>query len=204
MVLNYQKYHLFDGQSNIIGISSEVNPGNQFLNLTLFAPQIRRIGVIYSKEYSRELVAKATKATKMLGLELIKTPITAKESFRRSYKELSRDVDGIWVLNDPITYTLDNMDWLQQRCIQDQLVCIGQSVNLTQIGILLSVRLGAAGIGVQAASMSKNILERKQLPSTIGVMEPLGTNISLNLRSASRIGLLLNSQALNLATTIIE
>lgn len=204
MVLNYQKYHLLDGQSNITGISSEVNPGNQFLNLTLFAPQIRRIGVIYSKEYSRELVAKATMATKMLGLELIETPITAKESFRRIYKELSGNVDGIWVLNDPVTYTLDNMDWLQQRCIQDQLVCIGQSVNLTQIGILLSVRPDAAGIGVQAASMSKNILERKQLPSTIGVMEPLGTNISLNLRTARRIGILLNPQALNLATTIIE
>lgn len=204
MVLNYQKYHLLDGQSNITGISSEVNPGNQFLNLTLFAPQIRRIGVIYSKEYSRELVAKATMATKMLGLKLIETPITAKESFRRIYKELSGNVDGIWVLNDPVTYTLDNMDWLQQRCIQDQLVCIGQSVNLTQIGILLSVRPDAAGIGVQAASMSKNILERKQLPSTIGVMEPLGTNISLNLRTARRIGILLNPQALNLATTIIE
>ncbi len=204
MVLNYQKYHLLDGQSNITGISSEVNPGNQFLNLTLFAPKIRRIGVIYSKEYSSELVAEAKKATEMLGLELIEIPITAKESFRQSYKELSANVDGIWVLNDALTYTLDNMDWLQERCIQDQLVCIGQSGNLAQVGILLSVRPDSAGIGVQAASMSKNILDHKQSPASIGVMDPLGTDISLNRRTARRIGLSLNPQALNMATTIIE
>lgn len=204
MVLNYQKYHLLDGRSNMAGISSEVNPGNQFLNLSLFAPKIRRIGVIYSKEHSKELVAEAKKAIAMLGLELIERPIDSEDSFRRSYKDLAGQVDGIWVLNDPITYTLDNMDWLQQRCIQDRLVCIGQSVNLTQIGILLSVRPDTASIGSQAASMAKNITERKQAPAAIGVMEPLGTVISLNSRTAKRIGLALNLQALNMATEVIE
>jgi putative tryptophan/tyrosine transport system substrate-binding protein len=204
MVLNWQKYRLLDGRNNIAGISYEVNPGNQFLSLSLFAPQIHRIGVIYSGEYSSELVADAKKATEMLGLELIERPISSDRYFQRTYKELCQKADGIWVLNDPVTYTLDNMAWLQQRCIQDHLVCIGQSINLTQIGILLSVRADTANIGTQAASMVVNILEKNQPPSAIGVMEPLGTAISLNRRTAKRIGLALNRQALNMATEVIE
>ncbi len=204
MVLNWQKYHLLDGRNNMAGISFEVNPGNQFLSLSLFAPQISRIGVIYSGEYSSELVAEAKKATEMLGLELIERPISSDRYFQRTYKELCQKVDGIWVLNDPVTYTLDNMDWLQRRCIQDHLVCIGQSINLAQIGMLLSVRADTANIGTQAASMVVNILEKNQPPSAIGVMEPLGTTISLNRRTAKRIGLALNQQALNMATEVIE
>ena len=75
MVINWQKYKLLEGQANMVGISSEVNPGNQFLNLSMFAPQFRRIGVIYSPEHSREIVEQAWNAVKMLGLELIERPI---------------------------------------------------------------------------------------------------------------------------------
>ncbi len=32
MVINWKQYGLLDGQKNIVGISSEVNPGNQFLD----------------------------------------------------------------------------------------------------------------------------------------------------------------------------
>jgi ABC-type uncharacterized transport system substrate-binding protein len=204
MVINYQKYHLLDGQSNMAGISYEVNPGNQFLNLTIFAPQVQTIGVIYSRNYSYELVAKAKKATQMLGLTLIERPINADSDFQRTYKELSGKVDALWVLNDPVTYTLNNMDWLLKRCMLDQLICIGQSSNLSQVGMLLSVQADTANIGAQAASMAKNILERKQPPSAIGVMEPLGTAISVNGLTANRIGLVLNPQALNMATEVIE
>jgi putative ABC transport system substrate-binding protein len=204
MVINWQKYHLLEGQSNMAGISSEVNPGNQFLNLSILAPQIRRIGVIYSPQHSREIVEETRKAVAMLGMELVERPITRGQDFRRVYRELSASIDGLWILNDPVIYTLDNMSWLENRCIADRLVCIGQSRSLTEIGLMLSVRPDTSNIGVQAASMAKNILNRGQSPAAIGVMDPLGTSISINLRTAKRVGIELSDQALNLATEVIE
>lgn len=204
MVINWQKYNLLEGQDNIAGISSEVNPGNQFLNLSMFAPQIKKIGVIYSPEYSSEIVAQARDAIKMLDMELVEQHIKEGENFRRIYRQLAPTIDGLWILNDPITYTIDNMSWLEERCITDRLVCIGQSENLAKIGLMLSVRPDLPNIGVQAASMTKNILERGQTPESIGVMEPLGTNIYVNVRTASRIGIKLSDQALNLATQVIN
>lgn len=204
MVLNWQKYKLLEGQANMAGISTEVNPGNQFLNLSMLAPQVKRIGVIFSPSYSRELVEAARQATGLLGLTLIEEPIETPDQFQHAYKKLSTQVDGIWVLHDPVTYTLNNMDWLNQRCLRDKIACIGQSANLTEVGMLLSVLADEDNIGTQAASMALNILTRHQPPAAMGVMEPLGTSIIVNRRTAGRIGLNLNEQALGMVTQIIE
>lgn len=204
MVLNWQKYKLLDDQHNVAGISTEINPGNQFLNLSLLAPGIKRIGVIYSPEFSSELVAAARQSTQMLGLTLIEQPIDASQHFEHAYKKLATQVDGIWVLQDPITYTLKNMDWLNERCLKDKLICIGQSENLAEVGILLSVRADESNIGAQAASMAINMLERHQPPAAIGVMDPLGTSIIVNRRTARHVGLELSQQALGMVTEIIE
>ena len=96
------------------------------------------------------------------------------------------------------------MSWLEKRCLADNLVCIGQSRELAEIGLMLSVRPDITNIGVQAASMAKNILERGQLPVSIGGMEPLGTHIFVNSRTADRIGIELSDQALSMATEVID
>lgn len=204
MVLNWQKYKLLEGQNNMAGISTEINPGNQFLNLSMLVSGIKTIGVIYSPDFSGELVAAARQSTQMLGIRLIEQPIDAPQHFEHAYKKLAAQVDAIWILQDPLTYTLKNMDWLKDRCIKDKLICIGQSENMAEAGIFLSVRADENNIGTQAASMAINILERNQLPVTIGVMEPLGTNIIVNRRTANHINLKLNQQALGMVTDIIE
>ncbi len=204
MVLNWEQYQLLEGQANIVGINSEVDPGNQFLSLSMFAPGIKRIGVIYNPRHSAALVDKAKKAVAILGMELIERQIDNSWSFRRTYRQLADQVDGLWVLNDPVTYTLDNMSWLGKGCIKDRLVCVGQGINLTEIGFMLSVRSDVGSIGSQAASMARNIIERNQTPASIGVMAPLGTHISLNHRTAKSVGVLISSQALDMAGEVIE
>ncbi len=204
MVINWRKYQLIESQNNIAGISSEVNPGTQFLNLNLFAPHIKKIGVIYSPSHSHEIVKQARNATEMLGLQLIEKHVHSQKEFKKTYKKLASKVDGIWVLSDPVTYTIDNMSWLERRCVKDKIVCIGPSRNLTQIGLLLSVRPDITNIGVQAASMAKNILFRGQKPGDIGVMDPLGTLVSVNMKTADRLGITLSPKAIGMVTEIVE
>ena len=204
MVINWQKYGLLAGQANMAGISSEVNPGNQFISLSMFAPKIRKIGVIVSQDFSSELVGQARQAASMFGIELIERRIASSKDYRRTYLQLAGQVDGVWVLNDPFTYTIENLDWLEERCIKDRLVCIGQRRNLAELGLMLSVQADMESIAAQAASMVKNILLRGQRPADIGIMDPLGTKISVNHRTANRIGLKLSSHAMAMATEVIE
>lgn len=204
LVLNWRRYKLLDGQDNIAGIASEVAPGTHFLNLAMASPKVKRIGVIYSRVHSSETIRQAREEAEKLGLTLVEMPISRPMEFRQAYKQISERIDGFWMLADPVAYTLPNVDWLEERCTRDRLVCIGQSRNIAEIGVLLAVNPDLANVGQQAASMAKNILINHQLPKQIGVMPPLGTRLVLNAKTAEKINLRLNRIVMDLASDIID
>jgi len=203
MVLNWQRYNLLEGRTNMAGIAAEMAPGTQFANMTLFSPTVKRIGLLYSS-FSTALLAQARKEAALLGLELVAEPIEHSEDFQRGFKKLSGQVDAFWVLNDPVIYTLVNLDWLEDRCLKEKLLCVGQSKNLAKMGLTLTVNPEMNQIGIQAASMVQNILLRGQKPCEIRVMEPIGTQLLVNSKTAERIGLILSPQALSMATSVID
>lgn len=204
LVLNWRRYKLLEGQDNIAGIASEVAPGTHFLNLTLTTPEVKRIGVIYSRAHSLETIRQARVEAAKLGLTLVEIPINRPKEFRQAYKQMAERIDSFWMLADPVVYTLANVDWLEERCMRDRLVCIGQSRNIAETGVLLAVNPDLANVGLQAASMARNILENNQIPKKIGVMPPLGTRLVLNAKTAERIDLKLNRIVMDLASDIID
>lgn len=204
MVLNWRKYGLLDGQDNITGIASEVAPGTHLANMTLASPKVKRIGVIYSEAHSSEIIEQAREAANKLGIKIVAIPISRPKEFRRAYKQIDEQIDGFWMLADPVAYTLENVNWLNDRCTQDRIVCIGQSKNITELGVLLAVNPDIPNIGLQAASMAKSIILRRQSPKQIGVMPPLGTYLIVNAKTAERIGLKLNPIVMDMAHEIID
>ena len=202
LVLNWQRYNLMD-QKNMVGIAGETAPGTKFANITIFSPDIKRIGVIYSS-HSREVLQHAENAAEIFSIELYSQKIARSQDFQRSFKKMRQKVDAFLVLNDPVIYTLENMDWLKIRCIKEKLPCIGQSKNIAEHGLVLSVNPDMADIGSQAASIAKNIINRHQRPDYIGVMPPLGTQIIINRTTAERIGLMLNQATLDMATKVLD
>jgi ABC-type uncharacterized transport system substrate-binding protein len=203
MVLNWQRYNLLEGNTNVAGIAAEVAAGTQFANLTMFSPSVKRIGLLYSP-YSAALLTQARKEAALLGLELVAEPIEQAQDFQHGFKKITEQADAFWVMNDPVLYTLENLNWLEERCLKQKLLCVGQTKNLAKRGLTLTVNPEMNQIGTQAAAMVQNILRRGQKPSEIRVMEPLGTQLIVNRKTAERIGLALSPQALNMATTVID
>lgn len=204
LVLNWQQYNLLEGQDNIAGIAAEVAPGTQFVNLTTLIPKIKKIGVIYSKDNSSQIISDALQKARLLGVELVAIPIDQPEAFQNAYKKIRWQLDAFWVLNDPVTYSLKNMAWLAEKCINDRLVCLGQSENLTKQGLSISVNTESRDTASQAASLARNILLGRQSVKEIGVMPPLGTNIAVNLKTINKIGVPMDTLTLNMATTIFN
>ncbi|MDD5760118.1 MAG: ABC transporter substrate binding protein [Desulfobulbaceae bacterium] len=203
MVINWQRYNLLEGSSNMAGIAAEMAPGTQFANMTMFSPTVKRVGLLYSS-YSSALLVQARKEAALLGLELVAEPLEHSEDFQRSFKKISGHIDAFWVLNDPVLYTLENLDWLEGRCLKEKLFCVGQSKNLAKLGLTLTVNPEMTQISIQAAAIAKNILLRGQKPNEIRVMEPIGTQLLVNSKTATRIGLILSPQALKMATSVID
>lgn len=202
MVLNWQRYGFYQ-QENMAGITTDVAPGTQFLNMTVFSPQIKRIGVIFSAEHSTVTIEQAKKEAAQLGLELVTALVRRDKDFIHAYRQIAPSIDAFWVVADPVIYTLNNIHWLQRQCVRDRLLCIGQSENATKLGLVLSINPDLAGIGSQAAGLAEAIVLHHQAPSQIGVKTPLSTQISLNMAAAKNIGLEINPLALAMCTEII-
>lgn len=204
MVINWRRYDLLKGQNNVAGIASEISPGTQLANMTMFSPNVKKIGVIYSEEHSKQIVSVAKKAADFLNLELISKSILRHGDFKRTYKEFGQEIDGFWVLADPVVYTLDNISWLEKKCLKDSLSCVGQSKNIAKMGMLLAVDPDMHSIGSQAAAISKSILHNTKTVGQIGVVSPLGTKLFLNLKTAEKVGLDISPAAMELTSEIID
>ncbi len=202
MVLNWQRYHLLD-QQNVTGIAAETAPGTQFVNMSVISSNIRRIGIVLSR-YSSEILIQARKNAKLLGLELETSIIQRPRDFKRAFKKMATQVDAYWVVNDPVIYTLSNIDWLKERCLKEKMLCVGQSSNSAKFGLALTFNPDYIGVAYQAASMAKNILAGNKNPAQFGVMPPLATQITLNHNTSQFIGLKLTPRAMNMITKIIN
>lgn len=203
MVSNWEKYNLLS-QKNFTGIMTDVAPGTNFANITMVLPRIKKLGVIYSLEYSDYLIQEARKAAALLGIELIEETVTHSKEFKQRYKAMSEHIDGFWILTDPVIYTVNNISWLKTKCIQEHMACIGQSVNIAKMGFLLAIDPDLPHIGLQAAAIVKGILQHQKQPEDIGIVAPLGTNLILNLKTAARIGMTISEESQNLANILIE
>jgi ABC-type uncharacterized transport system substrate-binding protein len=204
MVLNWQRYGLMDGQENIFGIDSEMEPGIQFAHLLTLSPDVKRIGVVYNSDFSSTAMVKARENARILGVQLVERVIRHPHQLERAYLEISQQIDALLIPADPVVYTLENVAWLEKRCIRDRLICIGQSRNAARLGILMAVDPDIPNIGAQAASLTRSIVAGKLRPSDIGVMQPLGTKIYLNLRTAEKVGLRPSRAAVNMATEVYD
>jgi putative ABC transport system substrate-binding protein len=204
MVLNWERYELLKGSDNVAGITTDIDPGTQFANLSMFAPEVKKIGVIYSEKHSSTIIAKARRASQVLGYELIARPISRQKAFRRAFEEMSDSIQAYWILTDPVVFSTTNMNWLKRRCLKQHIVTIGQSENVVKLGMLLGINTDPGDIGIQAASMARNIVLHNQSPKTIGVMPPLGTSLVLNIKTADKIGLKIDQLALGMTNKIVE
>lgn len=202
MVLNWQRYGLMDGQKNIFGIDSDVDPGIQFAHMLLVSPGISRVGVIYNSDLSGQVVAKARDAAKVLGVELIEQAIRQPQQLERAYLEIDEKIDALLILADPVVYTLENIAWLEKSCIRDRIICVGQSGNAAKLGVLMAIEPDIPNIGAQAASLAKSVIAGRQRPDEVGVKSPLGTKVYLNMRTAEKIGLTLSRAAISMASEV--
>ncbi len=201
--INWRHFRLLEGQSNMAGIDTVSAAGSELAYLTLFAPKVRRVGILYSKR-SEHVARGIQKAAAIFGVEVKLVSIEDPRHFRYAYKKLVRDIDAFIALRDPKIYNLENLEWLTRRCLRDNLVCLGRTPELAQKGSLLTVSPGPRDIALQAVSLTRAILSGQTTPEEVGVVAPLGMEVVLNLETAQALDLTISPEARRMATVIIK
>lgn len=201
MVIDYKRHPKARGDS-VTGVALEVAPDVQLTQLKIFAPAVRRIGVIHSRQKAA-LVAEAARAAKELGLTLRAVAVDGPSGVGAAWKTLAGKVDALWMLPDPGAIDAARFQLLKAATQVAKIPFIGFSDKFVEAGCLLSLSADYEAIGAQAGVLAARILDGEVRPGNHPVEAPIGTALSVNLDTAALIGLELDDTVLEVADRVI-
>lgn len=186
------------------GVSNELHPGMQIMLFRHIFPDVKKIGVLYSKEYNSQWFEKTRKEAKDMGVEIMGQPVSDKKNLvETALKELLPEIDALWLISDPVIMS-DNkklMDMLKV-CDQKKIPVFSYHETFAKYGATLIVSVDNPTIGRQAAGIALEALAGEKMDEK--VQHPAGSHISLNLNKVKSYGMKYNEDALASVNRIIE
>ena len=185
MVINPNKYNL-EGE-NITGVQLSVPMNEQFSFLERLLPRRKVVGVLYDPEVSQDLVDSAREASAGSGFILLYRPISSQNDIARELKNLIGSIDIFWLIPDSTLMSRESFKYILTATIEHDIPMLAFSSNLVKSGALISISPNYQSVGVAAAKLVRDILERDSRRQ-VRILAP-EAEISLNLTTADSLGI---------------
>lgn len=186
LVPNWEKYGL-EGK-NVTGVALQRPIKAQLEMLKATAPGAKRIGVLYNPRFSKATIEGATEAAKGLGLQLVATKVETPEEVPGAVSGFAAKVDAIWMIPDRTIANPDAVQAIVKFAHEKKVAVFALSEQQVKDGALISLSPNYAAIGQQAGRIANKILGTKASAGSIGVAQPEGLDIVVNLTTAKKIG----------------
>ncbi len=190
LVLNPEK---MEGD-NITGVLLDIPAMTELESIQRIFPEIRKIGAIYSPE-STVRVEEISQACKELGLQLIKKKIDDERQLTAALSDLTWQINCLLMIPDTKIYFPQTVKYLLLESLRQKFPVIGLSKLHTKAGALLSIDCDYNDLGRQAGELAVRIINGEK-PSSLTPLHPRKINYSLNLNTASRLGINFSPQVI--------
>ena len=181
------------------GIATEPALMTQLTTFRYFFPEVRRVGILYSRANTAALIAEALELAPEFDLKLIVRPVWRSRQVKKKLRKLAPQIDALWLIADPLVMKKETIPE-----IFDMMSAVGKpvysSLNFSQA--TLTVHADYAAMGHQAADLIDDVLSGR--PVSRRFQNPTGTHISLNQGLVTRFGLKLNYRALTSVNQFID
>lgn len=186
------------------GVSSELHPGMQIMLFRHIFPDVKKIGVLYSKEYNSQWFEQTREEAKNMNVEIIGQPVSEKDNNTHSaLMKLLPEIDALWLISDPVIMSeSQSLIGLLKICDEKKTPVFSYHDTFVKYGATLIVAVDNPTIGRQAAGIALEVLEGEKVEDK--VQHPAGSHIILNLKKVKEYGLEYNEEALASVNTIIE
>jgi ABC-type uncharacterized transport system substrate-binding protein len=185
------------------GVSNELHPGMQMILFRHVFPNVKKIGVLYSRQYNIQWFENAMEKAKEMDIELIGKPVYRNKHMKNALKTLLPEIDALWMISDPVIVA-DNkglMDVLT-LCDEKKIPVFSYHAAFAKYGATLIVSVDNPTIGGQAAEIALELISGEKIHQK--VQYPAGSHIILNLNKVKAYGLEYNENALASVNRIIE
>jgi putative ABC transport system substrate-binding protein len=182
-------------------IANELPSAAQLTMFRYFFPRIRRVGVLYSRDFNRQWMADAVAAGTDVGIEVIGVPVRTGRAARTEAARLLAKVDALWVTADPVVLNNEaDVRTLFEEAASARKPAFTYTSAFAVFNPTLIVAPDIATIGRQAAGILKGLADG----SSKEVQNPAGSEMTLNLRAVREYGLELNTEAMDSVNQVIR
>lgn len=185
------------------GISNELHIGMQLTLFRYIFPNVRKIGILYSKEFNGEWFKKAGEEADRISIAISGEAVSESPKTIGSLKKLLSDSDAFWLISDPLIMPdKDAIRNIMKTCDAEKKPVFSYNESFAGYGAILIVSPDTWTIGRQAAVIASGILRKDRMAEK--VQYPAGTHIMLNLKKIKEYGLKYNEDSLGSVNEIIE
>ncbi len=199
-ILNWRR---LPEKPGIFGVSNELHTVMQIMLFRYIFPDIKKIGVLYSKRFNSQWFEQSKDEAKTVGIELIGKPAADTKNTRAEIINLLNEIDALWLISDPMVISSKkSLLKILKLCDRYKIPVFSYNSVFVKYGAMLIVSVDNPTIGRQAASIAQELLEGiKKEPN---VQFPAGSQIILNLKKAKAFDLRYREEALGSVNRIIE
>ncbi|MEE4357950.1 MAG: ABC transporter substrate binding protein [Desulfococcaceae bacterium] len=199
-IINWQR---FSPSSEAYGVSNELNARMPIYMFRSVFPDVKKIAVLYSREYTLQWFTDTVAQAKELEIDLRGKAVSGKRSILPALAQMLPEVQALWLIPDPRVmpekkYLYD----ILEKCHEKQIPVFTYHSAFVRLGAVMSVAVDNPTIGRQAAGIAQELLSGKKPADR--VQFPAGSEITLDLKKAGEYGLKYNRDALGLVNYIIR
>lgn len=188
---------------NTFGISTELPIGMQLMMYRYFFPDIKTIGVLYSRTYNKEWLKSAIEQAREVGINIVAHSVSKPEEVHSGLKKILPKIDTLWLISDPMVISKEEfvVEIFKQSEVMKKPVFAYDPV-FANLGATMIISADIPTIGRQAAGLASEILDNKKIIDH--VQDPAGSYIIINLKKVEEYEIKLNIEALDSVNQIIK
>ncbi|HVF64977.1 MAG TPA: ABC transporter substrate binding protein [Casimicrobiaceae bacterium] len=200
MVSNPRKYDLVG--NNIAGITLNIPVEAQFNAYKTLVPGLKSVGVIYDANNSADLIREATGVAKKLGVELVAVSVRSQRQVPEALRGMLAKVDAIWMVPDETVVTTDSFKYFLVTTLENGIPFFAASDIFVEAGALAALSPDYTDVGRQGCQLAMGFLDGPAAMAAIGARPPRRVNLSLNLKTAKKIGLAVPTSVIESAKVV--
>jgi putative ABC transport system substrate-binding protein len=200
--INWQRFRL---GKQTFGVANELNTGMQLTMFKYFFPEIKTIGVIYSKTYNRQWLSKAKDSAKDVGIEIEARSVRRAKDVGKALDKILPKVDALWLITDPVALgdaaSIETIFRIADSR-RKPIFTYSAAFVTDKFSPAMVISPDIPTIGRQAAGLADEVMADEEIEEKF--QDPAGSAITLNMKVVEKYKLKLNEDALDSVNQLIK
>jgi len=172
----------------ICGVTTDVDPAEQFRVVREVLPKARRLAVIYCPAYTEATVRAGVAAAEKAGLRLLALPVEPFQVAPALERLAAEPVDAVWTVTDPGVVVPAAARRILQETLRRKVPVVGFSPAMVRAGALLGFGIEPRAAGREAGGVALALLRGEKTPADFHVVYPRAATLYVNPAVADRLG----------------